>query len=136
MRRGARIAGEGDYRRESGPRDAFHKFFANYATFSGRSNRGEFWFWVLDSMLIGLLLSALDGLLFGGMMGNGEGSGPLGALWGLATLIPGLALGARRLHDTDRSGWWLLLWLVPVVGWIVLFVWYVQKPDAGPNRFG
>ncbi len=134
-----RIPGSaGDYRRESGMKDAAQKFFANYATFSGRSNRGEFWYWALDGLLMSILLGGLDGLLFGGMMHSdmGNGGGPLSGLWGLVTLVPGLALGVRRLHDIDRTGWWLLLWLVPVVGWIVLLVWFAQKPDEGPNRFG
>ena len=124
-------AGGRDYRRQSGLGDAFRRFFGGYVDFSGRSNRGEFWFWQLDNLLITLGLGILDVLLFGV-----EGSGLLGGLWGLATLIPSFALTARRLHDIDKSGWWQLLVLIPLIGWIVLLVWTCRAPDEHPNRFG
>jgi uncharacterized membrane protein YhaH (DUF805 family) len=57
-------------------------------------------------------------------------------LFGLATLLPGLAVSVRRLHDTNRSGWWILLWFIPLIGIIVLIVWWVQQGTPGPNRFG
>jgi uncharacterized membrane protein YhaH (DUF805 family) len=57
-------------------------------------------------------------------------------LFGLATFLPGLAVTARRLHDIGRSGWWMLLWLVPLVGWIVLIVWYCQPGQPGTNQYG
>ena len=120
-----------DYRRESGPGDAFRRFFNGYVRFSGRSNRGEFWYWQLDNILISVGLSVLDVALFGM-----EGSGVLGGLWGLATLIPSFALGARRLHDIGKSGWWQLLALIPLIGWIILLVWFCRAPDPAPNRFG
>lgn len=120
-----------DYRRPSGMGDAFRQYFNRYIQFSGRSNRGEFWFWQLDNILISLALGFVDGLVFGG-----NSAGILGGLWALATIIPGFALSARRLHDIDKSGWWLLLSLIPLVGWIVLIVWYSRAPDPAPNRFG
>lgn len=126
-------AGPRDYRRESGMKDAFDRFFGQYATFSGRSNRGEFWFWVLDNLLITLAVGLVDSALFGT---GPDGFGIFGGLWSLATLIPSFALAARRLHDIDKSGWWQLLCLVPIIGWIILLVWFCQKPDEGPNRFG
>ena len=112
-----------DYRRESDPLDAAKRFFRNYASFSGRSNRGEYWFWMLDSIII----SAFAYLV------GGDG---LQSLWGLATLVPTLALNVRRLHDIDRSGWWLLIWLIPLIGWAILIWGMTQAPDDRPNRYG
>ena len=66
-----------------------------------------------------------------GMLGD-----MISMLFSLATLLPSLAVGARRLHDTNRSGWWQLLWLIPVIGWIVMIVFLVQEGEAGDNRFG
>ena len=60
----------------------------------------------------------------------------LGAIFSLATLVPGIAIGIRRLHDIDKSGWWLLIGLIPIVGALVLIYFFVQKPTPGPNRFG
>jgi uncharacterized membrane protein YhaH (DUF805 family) len=60
----------------------------------------------------------------------------LGNLFGLATLVPSIAVGARRLHDVNKSGWWQLLVIVPVVGWIILLIWVIKKGDEGENRFG
>ena len=128
---GAATADGRDYRRSSGPVDAFRQFFSRYVQFSGRSNRGAFWFWQLDNILISLGLGLLDIAVFGS-----QGSGLLGGLWGLATLIPSFALGARRLHDIDKSGWWQLLALIPLLGWIILLVWFCRAPDNQPNRFG
>lgn len=122
-----------DYTRQSGMADAFREFFNRYFDFSGRSNRGEFWWFVLDSLLIGLVLGVIDTVVFGEV---GANYGVLGNIWSLAILIPSFALNARRLHDIDRTGWWQLLMLVPLIGWIVLIVWFAQKPDNGPNRFG
>jgi uncharacterized membrane protein YhaH (DUF805 family) len=68
----------------------------------------------------------------GGMMGGSL----LANIWSLATLLPSLAVGARRLHDIDRTGWWQLIWFIPVIGWIVLIVFFASRGTAGPNRFG
>jgi uncharacterized membrane protein YhaH (DUF805 family) len=94
--------------------------FSKYASFDGRASRSEFWWWTLFTFLA----SAACGLL----------SDVLSGLFSLAVLLPSLAVGARRLHDTDRSGWFLLLWIVPVIGWIILLVWAVQEAKE-PNRF-
>ena len=64
------------------------------------------------------------------------GWGVLGLLLDLATLIPSFALGARRLHDINRTGWWQLLWFVLVIGWVVLIVWAIERGDKGPNKYG
>jgi uncharacterized membrane protein YhaH (DUF805 family) len=103
--------------------------FSNYVNFTGRSARSEFWYWALFATLIGTAINIVD-------YGLGSGSGLLGELWGLATFLPGLAVGARRLHDTDRSGFWLFLVLLPLIGLIVLIVWWCMKGTSGSNQYG
>ena len=71
-----------------------------------------------------------------GTMGMFGDSGLLGQLFELAVLVPSLALGSRRLHDINRTGWWLLLLFVLVIGWIVLIVWAIKQGDKGPNKYG
>jgi len=99
-----------------------------YAVFEGRARRKEYWFFVLFNLIISFVLGFIEGL-FGG-------PGVLGAIYGLAVLIPGIAVAVRRLHDTGRSGWWLLIALVPVVGFIVLLVFMVLDSTPGPNQYG
>ena len=99
-----------------------------YAEFSGRTRRQEFWMFVLFNFLAALVAGFLDGLL-----GTG---GALYGLYSLAVLIPSLAVGVRRLHDTGRSGWWLLLPLIPLVGGIILLVFFCIESKPGANRFG
>lgn len=94
--------------------------FSKYAEFNGRASRSEFWWWFLFTFLASA--------------GAGMVSETLSGLFSLAVLLPGLAVGARRLHDTDRSAWFLLLWFIPIIGWIVLLVWAVQEAKE-PNRF-
>ena len=114
--------------------EAISRGFRNYATFSGRATRAESWWWVLFTVLAGIVLAVVDTLT--GTMGMFGDSGLLGFLFELATLVPSFALGARRLHDIDRSGWWQLLWLVLVIGWIVLISWAIKKGDDGQNKYG
>jgi uncharacterized membrane protein YhaH (DUF805 family) len=106
-----------------------------YAEFSGRSQRKEYWMFFLFQIIVGVVLGIIEGAV--GLSGSiGGAYGPLSALFGLAMLIPGIAVGIRRLHDTDRSGWWLLIALVPIIGAIVLIVFFVTDGTRGPNRFG
>jgi uncharacterized membrane protein YhaH (DUF805 family) len=103
-----------------------------YADFHGRARRSEYWFFILFTAIGGLI----DAIL--GFRGAPYGStGPIQGILQLALLVPTLAVGARRLHDTSRSGWWLLIGLVPVVGWIILLVFFVQDSHPanqhGPN---
>lgn len=121
-----------DYHERVGMGEAFRRGFQNYANFSGRANRGEYWWWVLATMLIGFGLGIVDSAFFG----FEANVSPLSSLWSLATLIPSLAVGARRLHDIDKSGWWQLIWLIPIVGWILLIVWFAQRGEDRANRFG
>ena len=105
--------------------------FSNYVTFSGRARRAEYWWFILATILVSLVLGVIDGLL-----GLGGEFGLLSNIWSLAVFLPSLAAGARRLHDTDRSAWWLLIMLLPLIGLIVLIVFFAQKGTDGPNRFG
>lgn len=100
-----------------------------YATFEGRARRSELWWFALFTFLGNMILGILDNALFGG-------AGVLSGVFSLAVLLPSLAVGARRLHDTGRSGWWLLLLLVPVIGLLVLIWFYIQPGDDGPNAYG
>jgi len=104
-----------------------------YAQFSGRARRKEFWMFVLFSWIISLVIGIVDRML--GTV-NDTGSGLLGTIFSLAILIPSLAVGARRLHDTNRSALWLLLIFAIVIGWIVLIVFYAQEGNAGDNQYG
>ena len=108
--------------------------FKNYFKFSGRATRAEYWWWLLFIVLAGIVLAVVDTLT--GTMGMFGDEGLLGFLFDLATLVPSLALGARRLHDINRTGWWLLLWFVLVIGWIVLIVWAIKRGDECPNKYG
>lgn len=114
---------------------AVRNVLSNYATFTGRARRAEYWWWVLFVILAALVVGILDRALFG-RMGMMHDNGPLSAILSLVLLLPGLAVGARRLHDIDRSGWWLLVGLIPLIGALVLLWWFVTRGTAGPNRFG
>ncbi len=115
--------------------EAVKSVLSQYVGFSGRARRSEYWWFVLFSVLVGIVASILDSILFAPDPGTARTVGPINGLASLALLLPSLAVGVRRLHDTNRSGWWLLLWFVPIVGWIVLIVWYCQ--DSGPdNQYG
>ena len=105
-----------------------------YATFSGRARRKEFWFFQLFVLLIAMVLSLVDRML--GLLDDETGFGPLSGLFSLAMFIPSLAVSVRRLHDTDRTGWWALLYFVPLLGFLVLLVFFVLDGTRGTNRFG
>lgn len=98
-----------------------------YADFKGRAQRQEFWMFVLINFLIGIGLGIIDSMF---------GIGILEGLYVLAVLVPGLAVGARRLHDTGRTGWWQLIALIPLIGVIVLIIFFVQDSDPGDNQYG
>jgi uncharacterized membrane protein YhaH (DUF805 family) len=100
-----------------------------YADFQGRAQRSEFWwfalFYFLLSLAVGMVGAASDTL-----------GGILNVVVSLGLLLPSLAVSIRRLHDTDRTGWWILLYLLPVIGTIVLIIFFVQRGTVGHNRFG
>jgi uncharacterized membrane protein YhaH (DUF805 family) len=105
--------------------------FANYITFRGRAPRSEYWYFVLFLVIGGITTGLLDAILFPANMIS-----PLNSIFSLVTCIPSLAVASRRLHDVDKSGWWQLLWFVPIVGWIIMIIWLVKPGTPGPNRFG
>ncbi|WP_454256564.1 DUF805 domain-containing protein [Pseudomonas sp. Marseille-Q8238] len=105
-----------------------------YAVFSGRARRKEYWMFVLFNLIVSVVLSFVDGVV--GTFSVEAGIGLLSGIYALAVLIPSLAVAVRRLHDTNRSGWWLLIALVPLVGGIVLLVFLVLDSTPGDNRFG
>ncbi|AEB49397.1 DUF805 domain-containing protein [Aeromonas veronii] len=100
-----------------------------YAVFSGRARRTEYWMFVLCNVIVMLLLSMVDKLI-------GGDNELISSIYSLAVLLPSLAVAARRLHDTDRSAWWLLLGLIPIIGTLVLIYFMVCNGQQGPNRFG
>ncbi len=105
-----------------------------YAVFSGRSSRKEFWYFSLISFLIAIVLAVAD--VMTGTIDAEIGIGLLGGIYAIAVLIPGIAVSVRRLHDTDRSGWWLLISFIPLIGAIVLIVFWAQDSQPGENQYG
>ncbi len=105
-----------------------------YAVFSGRARRKEYWYFFLFSLIISIVLAVVDGVT--GSFSAEAGVGLLGGIYALAVLIPGLAVSVRRLHDTGRSGWWLLIALIPVIGAIVLLVFMVLEGKLDTNQYG
>lgn len=99
----------------------------NYVNFSGKLNRPGYWYFVLIHVIIAVILNFLDDLLG---LGSDTGYGVLTGLYSLALLLPSIAAGVRRLHDAGKSGWWLLIGLVPFIGWIWLIV-LLAMPSKG-----
>ncbi len=113
----------------------FLQALQRYAEFGGRSRRSEFWYFILFSTIISLILSFLDEAI--GFTFDDTGFfGALSSIYSLAILIPSIAVGVRRLHDTGRTGWWYLLLLVPFIGIIVLIIFWVQDGEPGTNKWG
>ena len=105
-----------------------------YAIFTGRSRRKEYWMFFLFNILISIALSVADMAL--GLADSETGSGPISLVYSLAVFIPSIAVGIRRLHDVDRSGWWTLVIFVPLIGLILLLYWFCKDGTPGDNRFG
>ena len=110
--------------------DAIKTCFSKYATFKGRASRPEYWYWCLFSLLGIICTFVIDGLIL-----NDLENTPVNLLFSIITFLPGLAVSVRRLHDVNRSGWWVLL-LFTVIGLILLLYWALRKSDEGENRFG
>jgi uncharacterized membrane protein YhaH (DUF805 family) len=105
-----------------------------YATFEGRARRQEYWYFMLFYVLAVVALAIIDNVI--GMFNQEAGIGLLSAIFILATFVPTLAVTVRRLHDTDRSGWWILLEFIPIVGGLILLVFTLLDSQPGANRFG
>jgi len=106
----------------------------NYAGFSGRARRKEYWMFVLFNIIFVIVAMILDNVL--GIAMKGVGYGPIYGLYALATIIPSLAVGVRRLHDIGKSGWMLLIALIPLIGAIWLLVLMVTDSNPGENDYG
>lgn len=103
------------------------KVLRQYADFAGRARRKEYWMFTLISLVVSIVLAILD---------NALGTVLLGLLYWVAVLVPGLAVVVRRLHDTGRSAWWLLIGLIPLIGAIVLVVFLATDGERQPNAYG
>ena len=112
----------------------FLQALQKYATFSGRARRSEYWYFFLMYLLIFILLAIVDGIT--GSFSAKSGVGLLSGVFALAMLLPSLAVGVRRLHDIGRSGWWLLIAFVPLIGGIVLLLFAVKVGTPGDNEYG
>jgi uncharacterized membrane protein YhaH (DUF805 family) len=112
--------------------DWYLKVLRNYANFEGRARRKEYWMFFLFNLIVSFGIGIIDGIL-GLKVGF---MGTLGLLYTLGILVPSIAVGTRRLHDIDKSGWWQLLGFIPLIGVIVLIVWYASEGNTGSNRFG
>ncbi len=119
-------------------------FWSNYAAslrvfFAGRSRRSEYWFIQLFLVLTNLAAAAIDLVIYGGdfdrLLANG-GGGIVGLIWILITIVPAIGVLVRRLHDTGRTGWWVLIGLVPIAGGIVLLVFSVMDSHPQENTYG
>ena len=98
-----------------------------YAVFRGRAHRREFWMFVLINVLIHIAIGIIDLAI---------DSQDISYIYSLLVLVPSLAVGARRLHDTDHTGWWQLIGLIPVIGIIILIILWAQDGNRGPNKYG
>jgi uncharacterized membrane protein YhaH (DUF805 family) len=107
--------------------DAVRSVLTQYATFTGRARRSEYWWFGLFNLGLALIASVIDAVI---------GLGLFQWVVTLGLFLPSLAVGVRRLHDTNRSGWWLLIGLVPLVGFIVLIVFFCTDSERGPNKYG
>jgi uncharacterized membrane protein YhaH (DUF805 family) len=107
----------------------FKLALSKYAEFTGRSRRSEYWYFILVYTLISSAVNTFAFIL-------GDWVTMLGSLVGFALFIPSLAVSIRRLHDTGRSGWWLLIGVVPLIGIILLIVWFATDSQPGANEYG
>lgn len=104
----------------------------NYCNFIGRASRSEYWWWVLFMALLGFVIGFILGL-FGA---SGSTVQVIQGIVGLVFLLPGLGVAVRRLHDINKSGWWLFLAFIPLVGAIILIIWFCKPSDSGINAYG
>ena len=125
--------------------EQFNQYFldtvkSRYAKFDGRATRSEYWYFALFTFLITFMLALVDAFVINPMLGmtpeQAAEGGILQMVISLALLIPSIAVAIRRLHDIGKSGWWLLLSLIPILGWLVLLYFYVTDSQSGDNEYG
>jgi uncharacterized membrane protein YhaH (DUF805 family) len=104
--------------------------FSKYATFNGRASKSEFWWWMLFVVMVHIAAAIITSAI------SPETGSMLTGLLSLGLFLPGLAVQVRRLHDTGHSGWWILLVLVPLIGFIVLLVWWLGASTPIANQYG
>jgi uncharacterized membrane protein YhaH (DUF805 family) len=107
--------------------EAVKSGFDHYTTFDGRASRAAYWWWFLFAIIAAIAASILDAII---------GSTIIAILVSLGLLLPNISVGIRRLHDINKTGWWILIGLIPLIGFIILIIFYVQQGDAGPNDYG
>ena len=107
--------------------EAVKSGFDHYVKFDGRADRPAFWWWFLFTILAAIAAEIVDAII---------GTHFIYLIVALALILPNLSVAIRRLHDTDRTGWWILIGLIPIVGFIVLLIFYLQDGDDGPNKYG
>src|ERR1700722_1854921 len=112
--------------------DAIKSGFSKYVTFSGRASRSEYWCSVLFVVIASLVALTLDSAILGY---SPSGASPITGIFDVMTFLPSLALAARRLHDMDRTAWWLLIALTGI-GSLLLIIWFCFRGTQGPTRFG
>lgn len=121
------------YQRQVTFGEAVNKAVAqNYCNFNGRASRSEYWWYVLFTAILGMVIGFIHAIF-------GAGTSATSAIQGvvsLALLLPGLGLCVRRLHDISKSGWWIFIALIPLVGAILLLVWFCKPSDPGSNEYG
>ncbi|MGR5529000.1 DUF805 domain-containing protein [Vibrio alfacsensis] len=106
----------------------------NYTGFSGRARRQEYWYFTLVNILVNLVMNIIDRIM--GNVFQIENFGLFGVLYALFILIPSLAVTVRRLHDTDRTGWWVFIAIIPIIGFLVMLYFLVQDSEEGTNQYG
>lgn len=113
--------------------EAIKKGFKGYVVWNARSTRSEYWWWTLFAVIVAFVASIIDSALFSTDMATGLG--PVSGITSLALFLPGLSVWIRRLHDTDRSGWWTWILLIPIVGFIVALIFALLPSKMGPTRW-
>ena len=124
--------------------DAIKLGFVRYVAFTTRLSRSEYWWWILFVLFADVIVVIVGSLLFGpsiersdtGIARQVYDGGVLAVIFYAAILVPTIAVSCRRLHDIDKSGWWLLLVFIPIIGSFILLYWFVIRGDDGDNRFG
>ncbi len=123
----------------------YFQVLKKYAVFSGRARRKEYWYFILFNGIICFVLGLIEGLAF--VLRDGKGAlitpemgemsfSVLAGIYALAVLLPSIGVSIRRLHDTGRGGWWLLISLIPLVGSIILLIYMVANSQEGTNQYG